>query len=113
MFLARDSEPLVLRHCAPLILNYCLSLIIIIFYYYYYFVLPNRILPKPNPVFLKLKLRRFCFKRLSLSFLLFFYLTFLFSFLSFYLFLSLSLIFCVSLPCLQFYYLVLRQMCAC
>lgn len=31
MFLARDSEPLVLRHCAPLILNYCLSFIIIIF----------------------------------------------------------------------------------
>uniref|UniRef100_A0A8B9BGQ8 Transmembrane protein n=2 Tax=Anser TaxID=8842 RepID=A0A8B9BGQ8_9AVES len=35
------------------------------------------ILPKPNPIFLKLKLRRFCFKRLSLSLSFFsFYLTF-------------------------------------
>uniref|UniRef100_A0A8B9IZT6 Uncharacterized protein n=1 Tax=Amazona collaria TaxID=241587 RepID=A0A8B9IZT6_9PSIT len=43
------------------------------------------ILPKPNPVFLKLKLRWFCFKRLSL-FSPFIYLTFFFSFLSFSLF---------------------------
>uniref|UniRef100_A0A8D0FY93 Transmembrane protein n=1 Tax=Strix occidentalis caurina TaxID=311401 RepID=A0A8D0FY93_STROC len=50
------------------------------------------ILPKPNPIFLKLKLRRFCFKGLSLSFFSpFIYLTFFFSFLLFFPPLSLSL----------------------
>lgn len=55
-----------------------LKLLSFFYYYYFYFIIIIilsyliEILPKPNPVFLKLKLRRFCFKRLSLSLLLLF-----------------------------------------
>uniref|UniRef100_A0A8C8VMM8 Uncharacterized protein n=1 Tax=Pelusios castaneus TaxID=367368 RepID=A0A8C8VMM8_9SAUR len=39
MFLVRDIEPLFLLHCAPLILNYCLSFYYFILFLFFFFFL--------------------------------------------------------------------------